>query len=394
MLLFLSLLCIFLSVILLVFNSRSNSSTIYLGFFFLLVSLYSFNQYVLVYSKSVFLISIITTNFTCLFYLIGPMLYWYIRSVLTDDSRLNKKDLWHLLPMIVYLGAALPYIFTSYFYKVEIAKEIVKNVAFVQEYKFTILSEVFSVHAMYLSRPLLVLMYTIWSIGLFINHIRSEGKLLVFSRQHFMIKWLSVLFGFQSILIFSYFLSMLNPVPVFITLNVLQILSEVGFIGLLISPFFFPAILYGLPKLPEPVTTSKQPEGETDPKPKDIKKHTPDFESDYLLSIHQKADSCMYEMQPYLLPDCNLASFSKLIRIPVHHLAYFFRKEKKQSFNDYRNVWRINHAKNLIKAGNAKKVTLEGIGSLSGFSSKNAFFSAFKKAEGISPGTFAGQFAE
>jgi AraC-like DNA-binding protein len=101
----------------------------------------------------------------------------------------------------------------------------------------------------------------------------------------------------------------------------------------------------------------------------------------------------MKELQPYLQSDCNLAYFSKLTKIPVHHLAYYFREEKRQSFNDFRNEWRIKHAKNLIKEGKNAELTLEAIGLLSGFSSRNTFFTAFKKAEGISPGSYAAKFA-
>jgi AraC-like DNA-binding protein len=97
----------------------------------------------------------------------------------------------------------------------------------------------------------------------------------------------------------------------------------------------------------------------------------------------------MKELQPYLQPDCNLAYFSKLINIPSHHLSYYFREVKKQTFNDYRNEWRINHAKKLIKEGKASEMTLEAIGMLSGFSSRNAFITDFKKVEGISPGAYA-----
>jgi AraC-like DNA-binding protein len=51
------------------------------------------------------------------------------------------------------------------------------------------------------------------------------------------------------------------------------------------------------------------------------------------------------------------------------------------------------HAKNLIKEGKNAELTLEAIGLLSGFSSRNTFFTAFKKAEGISPGSYAAKFA-
>ncbi len=85
---------------------------------------------------------------------------------------------------------------------------------------------------------------------------------------------------------------------------------------------------------------------------------------------------------------------SKLIDIPAHHLSYYLREEQNQSFNDYRNEWRVNYAKNLIREGRAKELTLEAIGRLSGFSSRKTFLSVCKKIEGISPGIFAEQFAK
>ena len=178
----------------------------------------------------------------------------------------------------------------------------------------------------------------------------------------------------------------------FFTINYMQILSGIGLTGLLISLFFFPGILYGLPQLPEPKTIKENSHTNSDSCQESPRKHMPAFETKYLLSIQQKADTCMEEFQPYLHSDCNLASFAKLTQIPAHHFSVFFREIEKQSFNDYRNGWRIRHAKKLIEEGRNSDLTIEGIGLLSGFSSRNAFYNAFKKAEGISLGVFVAQF--
>ncbi len=76
---------------------------------------------------------------------------------------------------------------------------------------------------------------------------------------------------------------------------------------------------------------------------------------------------------------------SKLIDIPAHHLSYYLREEQNQSFNDYRNERRVHHAKNLIREGTAKELTLEAIGRLLGYSTRNTFFTVFKKAAGVCP---------
>jgi AraC-like DNA-binding protein len=399
MLLSLSILGFFLSVILLYFNARKYKSSVYLGVFFMLVSLYGFYQYILLYSKSVNLISLFLLNYAILIpplFLIGPVLFWYIRSVLTDNSRLKKGDLWHLLPTIIFLLAAIPYTFVSWSDKVEAATKAVNDVGYIQTYKATVLDQIFPVSAIYLSRPILVLGYTLWSIGLLIRYSVQRKVSKVFSRQYFMTKWLCLFLGFIIILVVTQILLIIRVFAMefsdlFFTLSVLRILSITGLVGLLFSPFFFPAILYGLPRFPESVVEFKSGEGGSYPLQSEPGKTINHLEKGYLLSIYQKVEYHMNHFQLFLQPDFNLVQFSVLIQIPVHHLAYYFREEKKQSFIDYRNTWRINYAKILIKEGKAKGLTLEAIGHLSGFSSRNTFLTTFKKVEGITPSTFAAQ---
>lgn len=397
MLLSLSIIGIILSVILLYFNARKNASTIYLGVFFLLLSLYMFYQYVLLYSKSVFLVSVFLFNIAIIcspLYLIGPMIYWYIRSVLTDNSRLKRRDIWHLLPMIIFFIAAIPHAFVPWHDKVEVARSVVADVGFIEVFRATLLAGIFSTALEYLTRPLLVLGYTIWSAGLFINYLIKKKVSVVLSKQHFMKKWLFLFLGFLLILEVTQILLIIKAFDMhfselYFTLNVLRILSVSGMMGLLISPFLFPAILYGLPRSPESIITLNTEKVDTNQVSGNPEKKTNHFETDYVHYINVKADFCMKEVQPYLQPDFNLTHLSFHTQIPVHHLSYYFREEKKQHFNDYKNEWRINHAKNLIRAGKASEVTLETIGLQSGFSSRNTFLTSFKKVEGITPSAFA-----
>lgn len=395
MLPFLSLLGIFLSVILLFFRARKYLSSVYLSFFFLFISLYGFYQYILLYSKSVTLISLFLFNlslFSTPVYLIGPMLYWYVRSVLSDDPKLRKRDLWHFIPALIFFVSALPNAFVPWHEKVEAAKAVVQDQSYIMVYKATLLSKILSSVTIFLTRLFLVLAYTLWSTCLFINYLVKKKSSAVLSKQQFMKKWLCYLLGFMLVLVVTQIFLVkksfeMHFSELFFTINVIRIISVIGLTGLLISPFFFPTILYGLPRMPE---TNEQ---EKDDRPtSEAKQLSNSFESDYLRSIEQLTDSYMKKHQPYLQSDCNLAYFSKQINIPAHHLAYYFREVKKQRFNDFRNEWRINHAKDLIREGKANEITLEAIGVLSGFSSRNAFITDFKKIAGESPGSYAARF--
>ena len=82
---------------------------------------------------------------------------------------------------------------------------------------------------------------------------------------------------------------------------------------------------------------------------------------------------------------------------PYHHeslrkLSFF--DFLKYSYGDYRNQWRINHAKQLITEGKAHLQTIEAIGLQSGFVTRNTFLNAFKRLEGITPTDFASQTKE
>ncbi|MDV7402593.1 hypothetical protein RZS08_64825, partial [Arthrospira platensis SPKY1] len=97
MLLFLSIAGVFLSVLLVYFNARKFSFAVYLGAYFFLISLYGFVAYALLYSNSVWLVSLVYIHFSFLAYLIGPLLFFYVRSLLADHARPSPRDYWHFV---------------------------------------------------------------------------------------------------------------------------------------------------------------------------------------------------------------------------------------------------------------------------------------------------------
>jgi len=393
MLLYISLFGIFLSLLLLYFNGRNYPASRYLGFYFLFLSIYGVNQFVVLSSKSVFWVSIFTTNFTCFAYLVGPLSFLYIRSVITDNAQLRKSDVLHLLPMLFYLTAALPYIFSSYAFKTKIAKSIVADVGFLGQYKFTILTEWFSSTAVYLSRPGLVLLYALFSGALLFKYFSSKRKSNTPHSEGFIKNWLITFFGFQFLLVVSHLLYISESFGVgssVLTLSedVINFLSSIGMIGLLVSPLLFPRILYGLPNLsnvpnyPVPAEVLLKEE---------VVRKAPAYDDDYMSFIQSKVAAAMKEHQIYLQKEFNLSQLSVFMQVPTHHLAYYFANFRQQSFNDYRNEFRIRYAKLLILQEQSENVTLEAIGLMSGFSNRNNFAKAFKEIERVTPSVFAAQ---
>ncbi len=399
MLLFLSLAGIILSVILLVFNAGSNKSSWYLGGFFFLISIYALTFHLFINSYPVLILTIFFVHADILFYLIGPLLFWYIRSVLTDKSRLRRSDLWHLLPAIIFLFSVIPYLFLSWNEKTANAAMLASDIGNLKYIRTSLLYSVFPPRLVFFSRPMLITGYAIGSSVIFIQWLINRKNRTVLSHQQYMIPWLTALLGFVLILTISHIIAMTvayiaHDLKLFLTLRLLHLFSGIGLTGLLISLMFFPSILYGMPRIPGASPAGAPPVPNPVPGPKLLSRiqeepAKPDFEADYLQEIGRTLDECMEKLQPYLQNDCNLAYMAKLTGIPAHHLAYYFREERRQPFNEYRNFWRIQHAKKLIREGKTRELTLEAIGLLSGFSTRNTFYKAFLKSEGYPPSTFA-----
>lgn len=399
MLLYPSILGAILSLILLWFNVRVNKSTTYLAIFFLLFSLHAFYQYVLLEAKSVFLVELMLAGFVLVtppLYLIGPSLYFYVRSILSDNFNLKKRDLWHLLPAFIFFIACLEYTFVPFAEKTEAAHEVVKDVGYIEFYRATIISEIFPTSVVFLSRPVLVLSYIIWSGFLLFRYSYQKKLAVVFSGQRFMKVWISLLLISLSLLVISQTLLIrkafvMHFSELAFTLNVFRVMSVTSLFILLISPFFFPSILYGLPRIPVQPAPSGKSEEKACEVNKEEKSSPIHLENNYLQCIAERIDSYMENNEPYLQPVFNINQLSVKIGIPAHHLGYYFREIKKESFTDYRNRWRIEHAKKLITGGRMNDLTLEAIAELSGFTNRNSFRTTFQRVEGVPPSVFAAQ---
>jgi AraC-like DNA-binding protein len=293
-----------------------------------------------------------------------------------------------MVPALIAMVTSIPFMFTPWAEKTRVATEIINDLNYLMIIKPTLLHQLIPNKFIYLGRDALVFVYLIFSVLLLVRYFRQAKEQSVIFGQKYMIKWLIVFQFFYFLLVTGRVLVMtraivLDDPDLVYTASRVQLIASIGMTGLLISPLFFPEILYGLPRIPNHYL-NKGPKG------RNHTNHTPkkpanSLESDYILLIGQKVDQCMMDHKPYLQKEFNLTELSALIHIPVHHLAIYFREEREQSFINYRNRWRVEYAKALILDGKAKELTLEAIGILSGFTNRNAFISAFKRFEGSTP---------
>jgi len=104
--------------------------------------------------------------------------------------------------------------------------------------------------------------------------------------------------------------------------------------------------------------------------------------------LKEKLLTLIDSQKPYLEGDLNLLKLSELIGISTHQLSYLLNNGFGENFFQFINKYRIAHAKKLLISDTYYKMSVLGIAFESGFNSKTAFNTMFKKTMGITPSEF------
>lgn len=100
----------------------------------------------------------------------------------------------------------------------------------------------------------------------------------------------------------------------------------------------------------------------------------------------------MESEQPYLKSTLTLPDLAQGINISVHYLSQIINQESGKNFFDFVNEYRVMEAQKILKKDKYKKENIAGLSTLVGFNSKSAFYAAFKKYTGVSPGQYRNGF--
>lgn len=102
----------------------------------------------------------------------------------------------------------------------------------------------------------------------------------------------------------------------------------------------------------------------------------------------QSLSDLMQEQQLYLNQKIKLADVAQSIASTPHEVSQVINDRLGISFNQYINEYRIKAACQLLQASD--HLTVEGIGQEVGFSSRSAFYTAFKAVMKQTPGQYKG----
>ena len=380
---------IFTSFILLYYLSSLNRSNIFLAIFFLCCNLVVLVYYGLHFTKDLFWEGLSFVHWLPLSYLLGPLLFFYVKTTLSDNNKLEKWDWLHLLPAAFIIINCLPFTTLPFDQKAQIAHEIV-NVTENYTLDFNFVSFEFILY----SRSIHLLCYAVFSIGYF--YLRSKRLLKENSRlssnHSILSRWLYLLCSMQIIIAINSIGHMSTLYGV--QFNVLGILSTTlfseqyyfeicggGFFLQNIFLFLFPKILYG--------NVSYTIEQEKNNIIDDIKMSLPkkQKETATVQDIENIIQAYLVN-SPFIQKEFSLSQMSFDLKIPERFLSNFFNKELEITFSDWRKNLRIDHVCKLIEEGEAKNLTIEAIATNAGFASRSKFIDAFKERKGVTPSAF------
>jgi AraC-like DNA-binding protein len=380
-----------LSSILLFYNGGYKTANIYLGLFLFFLTFLTFSHYLYIFSNSVSeLVILLSVPINSTFYIIGPLAYLYVRSILTYKIDFKKSDLIHFIIFGIIFFGRLPFNFSSWELKEEMAIKFINNSWL--ELSNTKFNLFLNVKTNYLLKGIHVLFYiiAIW-IMIYKAKIRNSSELKGNSQLLIMKRWsifFTAVFSFSAICLqfIIYFFMSIPERAKFqqqgeIFFSLIFLLSMTLIWGLI----FFPQILYGLPigndgwikKNDEIIENNTQKEAGT----------ITMLHEKHLQNIRMKLEDWVEE-NGFLREDITLNNLSSEIKLPLYHLTYYFNQVNDEKFIDWRNNLRVDYAIKRMKNELEIKKTLEAIGKECGFRSNSTFRQAFKRRTGMVPKDF------
>lgn len=396
---FLTAVFLFLAVLHSYSNWRIQPYSLYLSGALISITYYFVIHYLFIYGTSTFWLAVLFGHGTPLIYLIGPLLFFYVRSVLRDEHRLSRRDLWHFLPAVLDFFCRIPYYFKPWSFKIYMAGEIAKDIRTMHDFAYVFFPPSYFSFPARLVSIIGYSIFCLWMVWYFNRHYTPKGRIpkqVARVPIRFLKYLLSVsLITYVSIMVLL--LMFLNDKSMAFMQVAQSPLLLISFLGILSIPVIIqlhPQVLYGIPRWRDENTTASAERAEST---KDYSLQT--FRDTDLDEPSAQAQAKFKDLairirdtlereKLYLQPDFSMEDLARAMDIPKHHLYYCFNHILQKRFTQLRAELRIQHSCDLIRSGETEQKTLEAIGIESGFSSRSSFIIAFKECTGMTPGQF------
>ena len=366
------------------YNWLANKNIIFLSLYLALFTTYGLTHYWMTVDVEPRLAAIFFNHFTPLYLLVGPLLYFYVKGVLSDELVFKRTDFIHLIPGIIQLVAVAPYIFTVPFEaKVEMLQGLIENPTLATKIRF---NWVFTNEQNALIRLGLLLGYILATARLLLKHLNQNNiPISIKLQRSVVLRWLIYLHlsTLTLISLYVFFLFSFAKENSFIDTQLattIQTLLAVFLVINNLSLLLFPELLFGIPifrRADSIKVVLDTPDNRASVRFKD---------EAYFQDLGNRFMSYMEAEKPYLSKSFNLGQAAQSLEVPQHHLTLCIREVYDDNFSGIRNTFRVKYAYSLLKSGSHSQKTIDAISDESGFSSRTSFYKAFDREFGMSPG--------
>jgi AraC-like DNA-binding protein len=298
----------------------------------------------------------------------GPLLFLYVRTLITEDPKWNWIDLVHFSPFILFLGLA--FLFRTgpdetsslpvWAHPTRLAKVIYELLIFAS--------------------------FTTYSIIVYIlltRHRKAIHEEFSYSSSKITLTWLL----FVSITVYaSYLLTFLSAGIQMLVIHLPFDPKIFSFSGLTLFSFAFS--FYGHRQaqiFSKAGSVSKPIEDETI---NSVKYAKSGLSADDLKRLVNAMDNLMSRKKLFLNPELSLAEVSDELLIPKHHLTQAMNTELGKNFYGYINELRVKKFMEMVVDPKFKDYTFLAIAFECGFNSKSTFNSVFKRITGFTPSEY------
>lgn len=356
---------IFLTIFLLFSNEVAGKSNKILAGFIFSFTLLTLND-LLVETKALLDFPNLFLLLDPLIFVLGPLAYFYIRDLVTEQKALRLKDLFHFLPAAFLWIILIPIYLQSTTSKENLILESYSTLG--EDTDFILIFA--AIH---------LLVYFIISI-VGITKYQQEIKENFSFEEKINLKWL------------KYFLIITSVLWIFFTIQVLFQFNQLKSINdLLFTISMYLVGYYGLLRAPikidvkDKTTIIKGGSFESDSRKKYASSPLTEEDSNRILL---KLKHEMVEKKYYLKNDLKLSELSEYIQIPSYQISQVINEKLNKNFFDFINDYRVEEFKQKLADNKYNNYTLLAIGLDSGFNSKASFNSVFKKSTGITPSVY------